>query len=83
MGPEQKRLMDRLFNDPTRRLRNFHITPGDKPATAEEICAEVNKGIDEVERMQALEKNRLAVEENRRARAMIDEELPPSLSLSD
>ena len=53
MGPEQKRLMDRLFNDPTRKLRNFHITPGDKPATSEEICAEVNKAMDEVERRRA------------------------------
>lgn len=50
MGPEQKRLMDRLFNDPTRKLRNFSITPGDKPCTAEQLCAEINKAMDEVER---------------------------------
>lgn len=53
MGPEQERLMDRLFNDPTRKLRNFHITPGDKPSTAEEICAAVNKAMDQSERRKA------------------------------
>jgi len=53
MGPEQKRLEDRLFNDPDRKLRNFHITPGDKPATAEEICANVNAAMDEIERRRA------------------------------
>lgn len=50
MGPEQTRLMDRLFNDPTRKLVNFNIFPGDKPATAEQICAEVNKAMDQMER---------------------------------
>jgi hypothetical protein len=50
MGPEQQRLMDRLFNDPTRKLLNFKITPGDKPSTKEELCAEINKALDERER---------------------------------
>ena len=50
MGPEQQRLMDRLFGDPDRSVRNFKLTLGDKPSTAEEICAEVNKAMDEVER---------------------------------
>ena len=45
--------MDRLFNDPTRKLLNFNITPGDKPATAEQICGEVNRAMDEVERRRA------------------------------
>jgi hypothetical protein len=49
MGPEQKRLMDRLFNDPTRKLVNFKLTPGDDPCTAEELCAEINKTMDERE----------------------------------
>jgi hypothetical protein len=49
MGPEQTRLMSRLFDDPKRKLRNFHITPGDKASSAEEICAEVNKAMDQVE----------------------------------
>jgi hypothetical protein len=49
MGPEQTRLMDRLFNDPTYKLRNFHVTRGEKPCTAEEICGEINKALDEVE----------------------------------
>jgi hypothetical protein len=53
MGPQQQRLMDRLFGDPTRSVRNFKLTPGDKPATAEELCAEINKAMDEVERRRA------------------------------
>lgn len=53
MGPEQKRLMDRLFNDPTRKLRNFSVTPGDKPCTPEELCGEINKAMDEIERRRA------------------------------
>jgi hypothetical protein len=53
MGPEQQRLMDRLFGDPTRRARNFKITPGDQPCTKEELCAEINKAMDEVERRRA------------------------------
>lgn len=42
--------MKRLFDDPSRTLRNFKITPGDKPSTAEELCGEVNKAMDEIER---------------------------------
>lgn len=53
MGPEQTRLMDRLFGDPTRKLLNFNIFPGDKPSTPEEICREVNKAMDEVARRRA------------------------------
>jgi hypothetical protein len=53
MGPEQQRLMDRLFNDPTRKLRNFKITPGDGAFTKEELCAEINKAMDEVARRRA------------------------------
>lgn len=53
MGPEQQRLMDRLFNDPTRKLRNFHVTPGDGCFTAEQICAGVNTAMDQVERRRA------------------------------
>ena len=50
MGPEQERLMQRLFGDPNRRILNFHISLGTRPATAEEICGEVNKALDEIER---------------------------------
>lgn len=50
MGPEQKRLMDRLFNDPKRKLINFNIFPGDKPATAEQICEQVNLAMDALEK---------------------------------
>jgi hypothetical protein len=53
MGPEQERLMDRLFNDPTRELLNFHVWSGDKAATSEQICAEVNKAMDQSERRRA------------------------------
>lgn len=53
MGPEQQRLMDRLFNDPTRKLRNFKITPGDGAFTKEELCAEINKAMDDVARRRA------------------------------
>ena len=49
MGPEQKRLMDRLFNDPTRKTLNFNITPGERRVSAEELCAELNKAFDEIE----------------------------------
>jgi len=63
-GPEQKRLTDRLFNDPRRKLVNFHIDRGDGPATAEEICAEVNKAMDQVE-------------ERRRAQPIVGDVLPP------
>lgn len=50
-GPEQKRLMDRLFGDPTRRCLNFNIFPGERAheCTAEELCAEINKALDQVE----------------------------------
>ena len=55
MGPEQQRLMDRLFNDPAgKSVRNFKITPGDKSCTKEELCAAINKALDEVERSRAL-----------------------------
>lgn len=53
MGPEQQRLMDRLFNDPTRKLVNFKMSRGDILATKEQICAEVNKAMDQVERRRA------------------------------
>lgn len=50
---EKDKLMDRLFNDPTRRLINFNIVRGDGPATEEEICAAVNKSMDESDRRRA------------------------------
>lgn len=54
MGPEQEKLMSRLFDDPNRKLVNFNIFRGDKPASAEQLCAEVNKAMDEVARIEAL-----------------------------
>lgn len=48
-GSEQTRLMDRLFNDPTRKLLNFSITPGEQRCTAEELCAEINSAMDQVD----------------------------------
>jgi hypothetical protein len=53
IGPEQNRLIDRLFNDPSRKLLNFKITPGDKPCTTEELCGSINSSMDEVERRRA------------------------------
>ncbi|HZS57580.1 MAG TPA: hypothetical protein VFA65_24480 [Bryobacteraceae bacterium] len=50
MGPEQTRLIDRLCNDPERKLLNFNIFPGDRRCTPEELCAEVNKALDQIER---------------------------------
>lgn len=49
MGPEQKRLIDRLCNDPKRKLLNFDIFPGERKCTAEELCAEVNRALDQVD----------------------------------
>jgi hypothetical protein len=51
MGPEQTRLMDRLFGDPDRRCLNFNIFPSERAheCTAEELCAEINKAFDQVE----------------------------------
>lgn len=55
MGPEQQRLMDRLFGDPTRKLLNFKITPGERRVTAEELCRELNKAFDDIESGQVKE----------------------------
>jgi len=55
MGPQQERLMKRLFDDPNRKIRNFDIYPGTRQATAEEICEQINKAMDEVERGEATE----------------------------
>lgn len=46
MGPEQERLRDRLIESGT---RNFKIFRGDKPASPEEICKQVNDALDEIE----------------------------------
>jgi hypothetical protein len=51
MGPEQTRLIDRLCNDPERRLLHFNIFPGERAhlCTSEELCAEINSALDQVE----------------------------------
>lgn len=46
---EQERLIDRLFNNPQRKLLNFSIFRGEKPCTAEELCAAINSALDQVE----------------------------------
>lgn len=46
---EEERLVDRLCNDPTRRLANFNIFPGERGCTREELCAEINKALDQVD----------------------------------
>lgn len=48
MGLEQTRLMARLFDDPKRRIRNFSVTPGDGQFTAEQLCEQINKALDDV-----------------------------------
>ena len=52
-GPEQKKLTDRLFGDPTRKAKNFKFTVGDGNPTPEQVCGEINKAMDEVERHRA------------------------------
>lgn len=51
MGPEERRLIDRLCNDQSHKLVNFNIFPGDRShkCTTEELCAEINKAFDQVE----------------------------------
>lgn len=56
MGPEQERLMKRLFENPDRKLINLKLFRGDKPATAEQICAELNKMLDVSEQRHRLNK---------------------------
>lgn len=46
MMTEKEKLIDRLFNDPKRKLLNFHITRGPEPCTAEELCAAINHALD-------------------------------------
>lgn len=62
MGPEQERLGNRLFGDPEQRAVNFSITLGDNPGTPEDICAEVNRAMDQLDAFRAL-----PVEEQMRA----------------
>lgn len=46
MGPEEAKLMEHLFGDPTRRLRNLNVFAGERRCTREELCREINKGIE-------------------------------------
>jgi hypothetical protein len=50
---ELERLVDRLCNDPKRKLLNFHVTRGEAVCTVEELCAELNSALDQVESGQA------------------------------
>ncbi len=47
-GPEEQRLLDRLFGDPTRKLVNFHATWGPQAhkATREERAKAINDMLD-------------------------------------
>jgi hypothetical protein len=49
IGPEQKRLTERLFGDPNRQTRNFNIFPGERRCTPEELCREINSALDQIE----------------------------------
>lgn len=46
---ELERLVDRLCNDPKRKLLNFHVTRGESDCTAEELAAEINRALDQVD----------------------------------
>jgi hypothetical protein len=51
-GPEEQRLIDRLFNDPTRKTVNFHVSwgPDAHRITREERAAAINHALDATER---------------------------------
>lgn len=59
MRPEQTRLMARLFDDQSRKLINFKISRGEEPCTAEQLCAEINSALDQVESGKAVKTNSL------------------------
>lgn len=46
---ERDKLLDRLFGDPNVKVVNFKISRGDRPASAEEICRQINGALDELE----------------------------------
>lgn len=50
-GPEENKLMARLFDDPKKKILNFHVSWGPKAhlCTREELCAELNKSFDQIE----------------------------------
>lgn len=56
-GPEMKRLLDRLYGDPTKRTMHFNITPGPKyhELTMEERAAVINRALDAIENGEAEE----------------------------
>jgi hypothetical protein len=51
-GLEEQRLIDRLFNDPTRKTVNFHVSWGPEAhkISREERCAALNHALDAVDR---------------------------------
>lgn len=73
-GPEQKRLMDRLFGDPARRCLNFNIFPGERAheCSAEELCAEINKALDQVESGEAVPGPHITLESPMNAAEKLD-----------
>jgi hypothetical protein len=48
-GPELRRLLDRLFNDPRREHIGFNITRGREACDAETLCREINEAMDRQE----------------------------------
>jgi hypothetical protein len=46
---ERERLLDRLFGNPNVKVANFKIDRGDRPASAEEICRQINGALDDIE----------------------------------
>lgn len=53
--PEKDRLIDRLFNDPRRKLLNFHVTWGPEAykLSPEQRAARINHAFDQVDCGQA------------------------------
>lgn len=48
---EKDKLLNRLFGDPEKKALNFNIFPGENihKYTTEEVCAEINKAMDQLE----------------------------------
>jgi hypothetical protein len=46
---QREKLLDRLFGNPNVKVVNFKIDRGERPASAEEICRQINGALDQVE----------------------------------
>jgi hypothetical protein len=48
-GPEQAKLLARLFDDPDRKLKAFGVVRGNLPTDPESLCREINRAMDDKE----------------------------------